>query len=100
MQSINGTHTVAVHGSPSEDIIFSILGDMPAVLEGDIFPTFVRYDGVNSSSFSFILAELKFSITPVDIYQDEGNYTLSASNSLGASEHTVYFDVQSKFMYS
>lgn len=96
MQSINGSRVFVVDGSPSEVLVFFITEGIPAYLDGDIMPSFIRYDGNLSSSLNFSLPELTFFIGPVDMYEDEGNYTLCASNLGGFSQHTVYLDVQSK----
>ena len=93
----NMPKVVAVDGSSAE-VVFRITEDIPLVDDRDVSPNFTRYDGILSSSFTFTKtgSELRFSISSVDIYEDEGNYTVFASNPAGSSESTVYLDVQSQ----
>ena len=77
-------------------LAFSITEGFPAVNDSDVIPSFVRYDGNSSLPISFNYSLREFVISSVDIYRDEGNYTLLTSNSAGSSEYTVYLDVQSE----
>lgn len=96
--SLNGTRVVAVNGSSVAVLLFSITEDIPLVRDEDVFANFTRHDGMPSSSFSFSknASELMFSISSVDIYEDEGNYTVFARNPAGSFQNTVYLDVQSQ----
>lgn len=76
---------------------FSVTNAVPPVLLEDISPSFTRYDGV-SSVFNFSKDSLTFDISPVLIYESEGNYTVQVRNPAGDSSTTVYLDVQGKSM--
>ena len=93
----NMPKVVAVNGFSAE-VVFRITEDIPLVDDRDISSSFTRYDGIPSSSLTFTKtgSELRLSISSVDIYEDEGNYTVFASNPAGSSESTVYLDVQSQ----
>lgn len=75
---------------------FTLSNAVPPVLLEDIFPSFTRYDGTSSSEFIFSTNNLTFHISPVQIAESEGSYSVSVRNPAGDSTATVYLDVQSK----
>lgn len=82
-------------------IPFQIVGAIPMVAEADIHPNFTRYDGT-SSFFNFSIYNQDtptFSIENADIFEHEGNYTVSATNPAGSSLGTVYLDIKSTSLY-
>lgn len=90
----------SLDGMLEQFIQFNITNDVPQVLEEDISPSFTRYDGMPPSSFNFSTETLSFHVSPVDIHQSEGNYTVSVSNPAGVSTSAVYLDVQSESLMS
>ncbi len=76
-------------------VLFRITEDVPLVLDEAVM---ARYDGTSPPSFNFSKSgsELMFEISPVDIYEHEGNYSVSASNPAGSSQRIIYLDVQSQ----
>ena len=95
MQSINGSTAFVLNGSVNQVLVFSLTEGILA--DSDIIPSFVRYDGNSSLPIFFNYSLTEFLISSVDIYRDEGNYTLVASNSAGSSSYTIYLDVLSEF---
>ncbi len=96
IQSPNGTRVV--NGS-STSLLFAITEDIPLVQDEAVNGSFTRHDGVSSNSFNFSKSgsELVFEISPVDIYEHEGSYSVSASNPAGSIQSPpVYLDVQSQ----
>ena len=95
--SPNGTRAVAVDGAQTVVLLFQITNDVPLVRDEVTLPNFTRYDGIPSSSFSYSKngSELTIVISSVGIYEDEGNYSVLASNAAGSFESIVYLDVQS-----
>ena len=96
MQSINGSTAFVLDGSVNQVLAFSITEGCPAINDSDVTPSYVRYDGNSSLPIAFNYSLTVFLISSVDIYRDEGNYTLFASNSAGSSSYTIYLDVQSE----
>ncbi len=99
INSPNGTRATAVDDSSVAMVLFTITEDVPLVRDEAVTRSFVRYDGASSNSFNFSKSgsELMFEIGPVDIYEHEGNYSVSASNPAGDFRTTVYLDVQSQW---
>ena len=91
---------VAVNGS-SVEIRFRITEDIPQVYEGDVSRNATSYDGEPLLSFNFTIngSELVFFVSSVDLYEDEGNYTVFASNPAGHTESTIFLDVQSEWLH-
>lgn len=83
----------AVDGS-SVEIWFRVTEDIPLVREEDVH-------AIANGSFNFTKngSELVFSISSVELYENEGNYTVFASNPAGHSQSTIFLDVQSKLLY-
>ena len=79
MQSINGSTAFVLNGSVNQVLVFSLTEGIPADTDSDIIPSFVRYDGNSSLPIFFNYSLTEFLISSVDIYRDEGNYTLLAS---------------------
>ena len=90
VRSLNGSRAVALDGSSSEILLFDITNDVPQVLLQNI-----QGNHSGSPRTNFSQSELTFFLSDVDIYEDEGSYTVTASNPAGESEATVFLDVQS-----
>ena len=98
VQPVLPSPITVLDGTLEEFIEFRILNASPEVLEEDLVPDFIRYDGA-SLSYNFSAESLSFRVFPVYIFESEGKYTLLASNSAGVSASTVYLDVQSESWY-
>ena len=97
VQPVGTSVQVAVDEMLEQSIQFEIMNADPLVLEDDITPSFVLYDG-NVSSFNFSKENLTFLVSPVDIYENEGSYSVAVSNPAGISSSSVYLNVQSEIL--
>ena len=86
----------ALDGALQALVDFKVANAVPPVLLEDIFPGFTRYDGTSPSQFNFSKNSLTFNVSPVQIYESEGTYSVLVRNPAGDSIATVYLDVQSK----
>lgn len=86
----------ALDGATELTLAFTISNAVPSVLVQDISPTFTRYDDTTSDVSNFSTENLTFYISPVSIYEHEGNYAVAVSNTAGISQATIHLDVQSK----
>jgi hypothetical protein len=87
---------IAKDGDFQALVEFDLSNDVPPVLPEDIIPSFTRYDGVSAASFNFSKDRVTFNVSPVQLCEDEGNYSVVVRNPAGSSTATVYLDVQSR----
>ncbi len=81
------------------NVEFTIFDAVPSVAMENISLNFLRYDGVLTSvnySSQDNLTVVSLLIPLLDIYSDEGSYTLRASNQAGTALGSIHLDVQSK----